>query len=189
MMFMHVAMVDNVFQWAEKQVWHLHHFAAVLCENVWTHWSVITYWHAASPTFSLSLSLHADVFSPLAIFIPRISYHSATVRWATAHINVSFNHTYYITYSILSSTPTSNESVMADHVQHTATGDVYSVNLSSLLRNATYVSTIVSASEIYREMRFSGPTISTLPYRKLSDILHMPFGLSLLLLTFISHCH
>ena len=141
------------------------------------------------PSLSLSLSLHADVFSPLAIFIPHISYHSATVRWATAHINVSFNHTYYITYSIFSSTLTSNKSVMAARVQHTAIGDVYSVNLSSLLPNATYVSTIVSASEIYGEMRFSGPTISTLPYRKLSDILHIPFGLSLPLLAFISHCH
>jgi hypothetical protein len=137
------------------------------------------------PSLSPSLPPSPDVFSPLAVFVPHVAYHSAAVRWATAHINVSFNHTYHISYSILSANLSSNNSVMATRIQHATVGDVYSVVLSSLLPNTTYVSSIVSS---YGEMKFAGPTISTLPYRELIDIYsfqHPPLPLS----AGINRCH
>ena len=187
------------------QVWHRYHFAAVLCEmcvhiNLLSLVDMLPPPPLSPPSFFPSLSplslplsfllslLFPDVFSPLAIFVPHVSYHSASVQWATAHINVSFSHTYHVSYSILFSNSSSNNSIMATRIQHATIGDVYSISLSSLLPNTTYISNIVSSSEIYGEMRFDGPMVSTLPYRKLIQHLVIPVFV-LPLLAVVNHCH
>ena len=115
---------------------------------------------------STTSSLCTDLFYPLAIFSSNVTYHSATLQWATAHVDSSFNHTFIISYTNASTNSLSFNSTKVVKIQYGPIGDLYSAVLPGLTPNATFQTNVISSSLFYREKIFEGPTITTLSYRK-----------------------